>query len=176
MTGAIFNSHTRLRDLADTPELCMIPPKSEGAGNAGCPLHPQPRVQGRKHTSVVATGSAGFTRRFLHDGFNGLYRALPGDRAFLPPSPADIGVSGPIGPTSPSANLTPASGRQDHTTSPSARSALVSRAACVHRIQPRVRDDRDTPLASPKPARMSERAAVAKPPVAGTEPVTPQRR
>jgi hypothetical protein len=24
--------------------------------------------------------------------------------------------------------------------------ALVSRAACVHRIQPRVRDDRDTPL------------------------------
>ena len=46
-----------------------------------------------------------------------------------------------------SANLTPASGRQDHTTSPSAKiSALVSSAACVHRIPPRVRDDRDTPL------------------------------
>jgi hypothetical protein len=27
-------------------------------------------------------------RRFLRNGFNGLFRALPGDRAFLPPSPA----------------------------------------------------------------------------------------
>jgi len=64
-----------------------------------------------------------------------------------------------------SANLTPASGRQDHTTSPSAaivsrqravnrsrihrtRPAIPSRAKrCrVHRIPRRVRDDRDTPL------------------------------
>jgi hypothetical protein len=43
-----------------------------------------------------------------------LFRALLGDRAFLPPSPARCGASSP--------NLTPASGRQDHTTSPSARS------------------------------------------------------
>jgi hypothetical protein len=64
-----------------------------------------------------------------------------------------------------SANLTPASGRQDHTTSPYAatplvgalcdrsriqrtRPAITSRAKrCrVHRIPPRVRDDHDTPL------------------------------
>jgi hypothetical protein len=64
-----------------------------------------------------------------------------------------------------SANLTPASGRQDHTTSPYAaivsrpraldrsriqrtRPAITSHAKrCrVHRIPPRVRDDRDTPL------------------------------
>jgi hypothetical protein len=44
------------------------------------------------------------------------------------------------------ANLTPASGRQDHTTSPSASGALVRSAIRVHRIPPRVRDDRDTPL------------------------------
>jgi hypothetical protein len=44
-------------------------------------------------------------------------------------------------------NLTPASRRQDHTTSPSASQAhLVKSAARVHRIPPRVRDDRDTPL------------------------------
>ena len=43
-------------------------------------------------------------------------------------------------------NLTPASGRQDHTTSPSAASAFVKGATRVHRIPPRVRDDRDTPL------------------------------
>jgi len=42
--------------------------------------------------------------------------------------------------------LTPASRRQNHTTSPSASSALVSSTVCVHRIPPRVRDDRDTPL------------------------------
>ena len=45
-----------------------------------------------------------------------------------------------------SANLTPASGRQDHTTSPSAGQRIRQSAARVHRIPPRVRDDRDTPL------------------------------
>jgi hypothetical protein len=77
-----------------------------------------------------------FARRSVRNGFNGFLRALPGDRACLPPSPADIA----------SANLTPASGRQDHTTSPSASSAFVKGAIRVHRIPPRVRDDRDTPL------------------------------
>jgi hypothetical protein len=65
-------------------------------------------------TRVVTTGSAGSTRRFLRNGFNGFLRALPGDRALLPPSPALL-----------RANLTPASGRQDHTTSPSARAPFV---------------------------------------------------
>jgi hypothetical protein len=46
------------------------------------------------------------------------------------------------------ANLTPASGRQAHTASPSARVTLVSRNSRVHRIPPRVRDDRDPPLSS----------------------------
>ena len=37
----------------DTPELCrnFSPQKREGVGNAGCSVHPQPRVQSRKHTS-----------------------------------------------------------------------------------------------------------------------------
>jgi hypothetical protein len=38
-------------------------------------------------------------------------------------------------------DLAPASGRQDHTTSPSASATLVSRGLRVHRISPRVRDD-----------------------------------
>jgi len=46
----------------------------------------------------------------------------------------------------PSANLTPASGCQDHATSPSASSALVRSTFRVHRIPPRARDDRETPL------------------------------
>jgi hypothetical protein len=31
--------------------------KLEGAGKAGCPMHPQPCVRNEKHTSVVTTGS-----------------------------------------------------------------------------------------------------------------------
>jgi hypothetical protein len=44
------------------------------------------------------------------------------------------------------ANLTPASRRQDHTTLPSASSAFVKGAIRVHRIPSRVRDDREAPL------------------------------
>ena len=44
------------------------------------------------------------------------------------------------------ANLTPAKGRQNHTASPSASGALVSRTTRVHRIPPRERDDRVSPL------------------------------
>jgi hypothetical protein len=56
-------------------------------------------------------------RPSLRDGFNGFLRALSGDHAWLPPSPARR--------VSISANLAPASERQDHTTSPSAAMPLV---------------------------------------------------
>src|SRR6202023_3020723 len=85
------------------------PQTSEGAGNAGRSMRPQPRVQIKKAHEHSHHGHTGFTRHSPRNGFNGLYRALPGDRAFLSPSSA-LRL----------ANLTPASGRQDHTTSPSA--------------------------------------------------------
>jgi hypothetical protein len=44
------------------------------------------------------------------------------------------------------ANLTPASGRQDHTTSPSTSRAIRQKRIGVHRIPLHVRDDRETPL------------------------------
>ena len=44
------------------------------------------------------------------------------------------------------ANLTPASRRQNHTTSPSASCAVRQRHVSVHRIPSRVRDDREPPL------------------------------
>jgi hypothetical protein len=56
--------------------------------------------------TTVAPDSPGIPAR---NGFNGFLRALPGDRACLSPSSAHLG-----------ADLTPASRRQDHTTSPSA--------------------------------------------------------
>jgi hypothetical protein len=53
-----------------------------------------------------------------------------------------------------SPDLTPASRRQDHTTSPSALVPFVSNTISVHRIPPRVRDDRDTPLEWDETARV----------------------
>ncbi len=43
-----------------------------------------------------STGSPGIPAR---DGFNGFLRALPGDRALLPPSSADKACLHPVGPT-----------------------------------------------------------------------------
>src|SRR3984957_12764182 len=88
----------------------------------------------KKHTSVVTTvtsESPGIPRAMVYD----LFRALPGDRACLSPSSADN-----------SANLTPASRRQDHTASPSALAPFVKGAIHVHRIPLLVRDDREPPL------------------------------
>jgi hypothetical protein len=61
----------------------LLPSTTEGAGNAGCPVHPQPRVQmeeahERSHHRYAAT-----SRHSLRNGFNGLLRALPGVRDFL---------------------------------------------------------------------------------------------
>src|SRR3954464_1130558 len=64
-------------------------------------------------------GHTGNTRHSPRNGFNGFLRALPDDRALLPPSSAELV----------SADLTPASGRQDHTTSPSASARFVKRAS-----------------------------------------------
>jgi hypothetical protein len=56
------------------------------------------------------------------------------------------GLFATVGGEDASANLTPASGCQDHTTSPSASVPSVNSTLSVHRIPSRVRDDRDTPL------------------------------
>ena len=72
----------------------------------------------------------------------GLLRALPGERAFLPPSPLRSLLL---------KSLTPASRRQDHTTSPY---ALAFSSGVKKRLTPKRpshsgpthRDDRETPL------------------------------
>src|SRR6202171_5925236 len=106
----------------------------EGVGNAGCPLHPQSRVHlllvERTRVTTSTPESPGIPAR---NGFNSLCRALPGDRALLPPSPADMFLSKPGWADSTSANLTPASGRQDHTILPYANN--ISRPHAVDRSQ-----------------------------------------
>src|SRR5260221_10401758 len=150
----------------NAPEALLYLPPKEGVGNAGCPLHPRPRVHlvlvERTRVTTSTPESPDVPAR---NGFNGFLRALLGDRAVLPPSPTDMFLSKPGWADSNSANLTPASGRQDHTTSPYATTSLVrtlrdrsqvfrpalqspraQNAAASTASPSRVRDDRDTPL------------------------------
>src|SRR5579872_508315 len=97
---------TRLRiPAAQNARVADQPPSAnEGAGNAGCAARTHGPVYKSKkvHEPQVTTGQAA-TPAFPANGFNGFLRALPGDRAFLPPSPADhlrqldasVGASGP---------------------------------------------------------------------------------
>jgi hypothetical protein len=119
-------------------EFCLDirPLISEGAGNAGRLMRPQSRVQMKKAHEHSHHGHTGITRHSPRNGFNGYFVLSP--------------VTGLVCHRRlrklPFANLTPASGRQDHTTSPSASGALVFGTISVHRIPPHVRDDRETPL------------------------------
>src|SRR6476660_7764373 len=88
----------------------------------------------KRHPSVVTTVTPerpGIPAQW----FYGLLRDLPGDQACLTPSSALL-----------LADLTPASGRQNHTTSPYASAASVTRANSGHRIPPRVRNVRNASL------------------------------
>src|SRR5216684_2198887 len=95
---------TSKRTFATSPRhapeaLINLSPK-EGVGNAGCPLHPQPRVHfvvvERTRVTTSTPESPGIPAR---NGFNGFLRALPGDRACLPPSSTDRFCLSPVGPT-----------------------------------------------------------------------------
>ena len=107
---------------------------------------------GRRESQALAAPAASYAKveniRVSHHRFAGTPGlpcamiltgsfVLPGDRALLSPSPARS--------ASFIAELTPASGRQDHTTSPSATAPFVFRRIRVHRIPPNVRDDGQRP-------------------------------
>ena len=98
------------RDVASG--LCKKRPlRAEGAGNAGCPMHPQPRVRMKKAHEHVTTGTPNhsgipcamvLTVSFEFSPETGLFVSVIPEKRQLP------------------RNLTPASGCQDDTTSPSA--------------------------------------------------------
>jgi hypothetical protein len=134
MTAAYVSAFSR----RDAPEVCWKLPAlpSEGAGKTGCALHPRSRVRFAQKTKCTrAYRFSGNTPAFPAQWLYGLLRALPGE-----PSTFATVVSGIA-----STNLTPASGRQDHTTSPYASVALVSRNISVHRNPSLVRDDGQRP-------------------------------
>src|SRR5712671_1443935 len=126
------------------PELWkfVAPLQKEGAGKAGCLLHPQPCVQNKtKHTSVITTGSARSTRPSPRNGFTVSFVLSPVERAcchrhrrdtsrqlsasIAAPGPHDFAVRFGVFVRRANAHLTPK--RPSHPA-------------------PNVRDDRETPL------------------------------
>jgi hypothetical protein len=115
MTALQFQKHIRPR-RAKRPRFCFEFPCPLIRGRRECRA---PMRRGKK-CARSSHGHTGITRHSPRNGFNGFLRALPGDRALLPPSPA--------GPT---ASLTPASRCQDHTTWPSASNIARLARRCV---------------------------------------------
>jgi hypothetical protein len=120
---------------ARAPEVLMILPPKEGVGNAGC-QRTRSRACSVESTRVSHHGCAETPGIPARNGFNGFLRTLPGDRAFLSPSPLRSLLL---------TSLTPASRRQDHTTSPSALALFVKSAAASIASRPNVRDDGQRP-------------------------------
>jgi hypothetical protein len=54
----------------DLPEAWRVPPEREGAGNAGCALHPRSRVQWVEGNAHEHTGSAEAIRHSLRKGLS----------------------------------------------------------------------------------------------------------
>ena len=130
-----------------------LSPRQEGAGNAGCALHPRSRVQWverKAHTSIQGSGgNPTFPAQWLY----GLYRAHPGVSGFHAPVASRKPALGPGRAFAPPKDLTPtieasdphdfavrfSTARQarpgDRSRSLS-RPAIPSRARClsVHRI------------------------------------------
>ena len=110
------------------PEFCceifaLSNERAQGMPGARCTRGLVCKLQKNAHTSIqVQRRHPAFPAQW----FYGLYRALPGDRALLSPSLC----------ANCSANLTPASRRQDHTTSPSASAPFVKSASASTASRP----------------------------------------
>ena len=112
-------------------EVCLEtsrPPNQRAQGMPGA------RCTGRLACKIAkkrtrAYRFSGGNPAFPAQWFYGLLRALPGDQACLTPSSALL-----------IADLTPASGRQNDTTWPYAKSTIRQRRRRVHRMPPRVDD------------------------------------
>src|SRR5205823_1499324 len=137
--GMAVEGHATAFPRHEMPEFCFsrAPSKREGAGKAGCSASTRSLARKqKKRTSVVATGSPKQSDLPCAMVY-GLFRALPGDRAVLPPSlsriapqklDASVGASGPHG----------FAVRLKH------RSSYDTKASTASRLN--VRDDREAPL------------------------------
>src|SRR6266446_5509591 len=167
MTAPITNARSRSRD-AMRPRVCLnLAPKGRGerrmpaAPAASCALVvvESTRVTTSTPESPDVPARNGFTTYFVLSPVTGLFcHRHSRIKVLSKPGRAD----------STSADLTPASGRQDHTTSPYAATSLVRSLLIAHKSfnspcnpvarktlprpphpMPNVCDDRETPLCGP---------------------------
>src|SRR5205823_8896171 len=114
------------------PELCKFVGPLENRGRRESRVPTAPAVSCAELHIVGAhehTGSAETARPSPRNGFTAYFVLSPVSGLVCHRHPREVLLPG---------NLTPASRRQDHTTSPSAPLAFVSRKLRVHRIPPRV--------------------------------------
>ena len=122
----------------ELPEVCLVtsrPLWQRAQGRPGACCTRGLACDLRKQNCTRAYRAAGAFRPSLRNGFTAYFVLFPENGSF-----ASV-----VGGTLP-ANLAPAPRRPNHTTSPYASGAYVYRAIRVHRISPRVRDDREAPL------------------------------
>ena len=76
---AMTMTHAFAISRRDPPEPCMnlSPLKSEGAGNAGRTMHPEPRVQMKKAHEHSHHGHTGTTRHSPRNGFTAYFALSP---------------------------------------------------------------------------------------------------
>src|SRR5260370_37219850 len=142
------------------------PRKTEGVGNAGCPLHPQPRVQNKtKHTSVVTTGPPESPGVPTRNGFTAYIVLSPVSEFVLSPSSANIACLSPVGPTR-LREFNTSNGCQNHTALPYANSAVRQRA--VDRSRDPALRYRHTPDAAASTASRPASVTIAIRPSSGT--------
>ena len=127
--GRLLRTTSRSRGMICPRFAFKFPPSSKrGRRECRAPDAPDSRVcNDSERRTRVSQVTPEIARHSPRNGFNGFLRALLGDRAFLPPSPLRSLLL---------KNLTPASGRQDHTTSPSASTPFVIGASASTASRP----------------------------------------
>ena len=127
------SGYTSAFSRREAPEVCVsLSLKQEGAGNAGCALHPRSRVQkcARKtHTSIQVQRR--HIRHSLRNGFTAYAVISPATNSFLSPSSADMDCLSPVGPTR-LRRLDTSNGCQNHTVLPYAATSFVCAPFATH--------------------------------------------
>jgi hypothetical protein len=95
----VSKTHVRA-SRRDAPESCIYLPPQGGRGECRMPAAPAASCAlGSDRTHTSNNEYTGITRHSRTQWFYGVCRALPGDRAVLPPSSADMFCLSPVGPT-----------------------------------------------------------------------------
>jgi hypothetical protein len=109
---SLHHGHAFAFSRRDAPELCrnLVPPRTEGAGNAGCALHPRSRTQRRVGVHARAYRLSGGTRHPLRNGFTAYAALSPATNSSCHRRRRILRLLNPVGFELATADLAPATG------------------------------------------------------------------